>query len=265
MCGVAVIALAGALTVSTAVEATAPCGGFEECKAFIEINATDGDIGFHFFVDGEGLLRVRLRHREKRQFLAETLDGLEQQRLSEISVESAEPRCEEEGIETFLARVPARNYLVTGRVDDNEGIVEGVTPLTHRLPAAPTSLAFDVLTGVVSWEPGNDLGGCGSNVELAALVMAGILPVHPEEVEVDAWQVVLEPDVESGNPVAEQIFTARIVGGTVPLEVTVPADYLASLPDDTPVKVEIGAIGGQHNATFAEQDGFCVNEVNGCE
>jgi hypothetical protein len=50
-----------------------------------------------------------------------------------------------------------------------------------------------------------------------------------------------------------------------PTEVTVPAEYLASLPDDTPVKVEVGAIGGKDNATFTEEDGFCVNIDEGCD
>ena len=45
----------------------------------------------------------------------------------------------------------------------------------------------------------------------------------------------------------------------------VPADYLAALPDDTPVKIEVGAIGVEDNATFTEEDGFCVNESEGCE
>ena len=46
---------------------------------------------------------------------------------------------------------------------------------------------------------------------------------------------------------------------------TVPADYLASLPADTPVKVEVGAIGADDNATFTEEDGFCVNADEGCD
>jgi len=47
--------------------------------------------------------------------------------------------------------------------------------------------------------------------------------------------------------------------------VTVPADYLASLPADTPAKFEVGAIGIDDNATFTEEDGVCVNEDEGCE
>jgi hypothetical protein len=31
------------------------------------------------------------------------------------------------------------------------------------------------------------------------------------------------------------------------------------------VKIEVGAIGVDNNATFSEEDGFCVNEVAGCE
>jgi hypothetical protein len=44
--------------------------------------------------------------------------------------------------------------------------------------------------------------------------------------------------------------------------VTVPADYLGSLPANTPVKIEVGAIGANDNATFTEVGGFCVN--GGC-
>lgn len=32
--------------------------------------------------------------------------------------------------------------------------------------------------------------------------------------------------------------------------------YPKPLPDDTPDKVEVGAIGGEDNATFGEEDGF---------
>jgi len=37
---------------SSAATATEPCGDFGECKTLIEINSTDGDIGFHFLMDG---------------------------------------------------------------------------------------------------------------------------------------------------------------------------------------------------------------------
>ncbi len=117
---------------------------------------------------------------------------------------------------------------------------------------------------VISWSAGDDLGNCATNEELDALV-PGTLPMHPENVPVDAWEIVLEPDVEDGDPTGKLKFTIRVAGDIAPKAVTVPADYLASLPDDTPVKIEVGAIGVDDNATFTEEDGFCiVNGGSGC-
>jgi hypothetical protein len=47
--------------------------------------------------------------------------------------------------------------------------------------------------------------------------------------------------------------------------VTVPQEYLDSLPNDTPAKIEVGAIGVEDNATFTEIFDICVNEDEGCE
>jgi hypothetical protein len=87
--------------------------------------------------------------------------------------------------------------------------------------------------------------------------------MHPEVVPVVAWEIVLEPDVEDGDPTGNLVFSIRVSGGIEPKRVTVPADYLASLPANTPVKIEVGAIGVNDNATFTEVGGFCVN--GGCE
>jgi hypothetical protein len=83
---------------------------------------------------------------------------------------------------------------------------------------------------------------------------------------VAAWEIVFEPDVEVGDPPAplDLVFRIRVPGDIAKREVTVPADYLASLPDDTPVKIEVGAIGFDDNATFTEEDGFCINVDEGC-
>jgi hypothetical protein len=51
--------LMGALI--TNVQATEPCGDFGECKVLIEINASDGDIGFHWLADGDDLRSSRIR------------------------------------------------------------------------------------------------------------------------------------------------------------------------------------------------------------
>ncbi len=260
-------------TGTTAVKATEPCGDFGECKALIEINSTDGDIGFHFLMDGDDLNSGRMRDPNGAKVLEVQAKGpLREQKLTEMFAESAEPLCwadpdadpDEEivTLEEFLARWAAGTYAFSGMGDGGEKSI-GETELTHAIPAAPASVAFD--GSVITWTAGDDLGKCASFAELSDLVAAGALPVHPENVTVAAWEIVLEPDVEDGDPTGNLEFNVRVSGDIQTKAVTVPADYLASLPDDTPVKIEVGAIGVHDNATFTEVVGFCVNEVNGCD
>jgi hypothetical protein len=270
---VAVGAVLALGTGTTAARAAEPCGDFGECKALIEINATDGDIGFHFLMDGDDLNSGRLFDPlGAKLFEDEAKGNLRDQKLTELFAESAEPLCwtdpeadpDEEivTLEEFLARWVAGTYLFTGMGDGGEKS-EGETELTHEIPAAPADVAFD--GSVISWAEGNDLGKCASQAELNDLVLANVLPVHPESVPVAAWEIVLEPDVEDGDPTGNLVFSIRVSGGIAPKRVTVPADYLASLPANTPVKIEVGAIGVNDNATFTEVGGFCVNDVGGCD
>ena len=272
----AVVVVTG-ITIRVAT-ATEPCGDFGECKVLIEMNTTDGDIGFHFLVDGDDLVKVEGKNPDgKKFFKADAKKELREQFFTETFVESAEPFCreelaEEEGdevvtLEEFLERWSAGTYLFKGKGDEGEKS-KGATELTYELPAAPTDLMFDDMTDVISWAAGNDLGECATNAELDDLVMDGVLPVHPEDVTVDAWEVVFEPDVEDGDPLGKLKFIIRVSGDLndfAPLAVTVPEEYLDSLPDDTLVKIEVGAIGGEDNATFTEIFDVCVNEDAGCD
>jgi hypothetical protein len=256
-----------------AARATEPCGDFGECKTLIEINATDGDIGFHFLMDGDDLISAWLSDPTGARVFRDFAKGpLREQKLTETFAESAEPLCWDDPeadpddevvtLEEFLGRWAAGTYRFRGKGEDGEKS-KGETELSHALPAAPADVDFD--GSVISWDAGDDLGNCASFAELNDLVAGGVLPVHPEDVPAAAWEVVLEPDVEDGDPTGDLVFSIRLPGDVAPRAVTVPADYLASLPDDTPVKVEVGAIGADDNATFSEEDGFCVNEVEGCE
>jgi len=269
----AAVAALALCTGTTVVMATEPCGDFGECKVLVEINATDGDIGFHFLMDGDDLNAARIEDPNGAKIFEDQAKGpLREQKLTETFAESAEPLCwadpdadpDEEivTLEEFLERWAAGTYAFSGRGDNGEKST-GESELTHELPAAPSDLAFD--GSVISWSAGDDLGNCASAAELEALVADGVLPVHPEDVTVAAWEVVLEPNVDDGDPTGALKFTIRVAGDIAVKAVAVPAEYLASLPDDTPVKIEIGAIGAGDNATFAEEGGFCVNEVDGCE
>lgn len=266
----AVLAFGVATTVATATE---PCDDFGECKVLIEINARDGDIGFHFLMDGDDLSAARITDPNGVKVFQDRAGGpLRRQKLTETFVESAEPLCwadpeadpddEIVTLEEFLARWTPGTYVFSGITDDGERS-RGETELKYEIPAAPTDLEFD--GSVISWSAGNDLGNCASAAELDALVADDVLPVHPEFVTVVAWEVVFEPDIDEGDPTAKLKYTVRVAGDIAVKAITVPGEYLMSLPDDTPMKFEVGAIGVEDNATFWEEDGFCVNEVKGCD
>ena len=273
------LALATAVLISaglTTANATEPCDDFGECKVLIEINSTDGDIGFHFLMDGDDLRYAALYNPKHRKIFSYFVRReLRKQTLTETFAESAEPLCwddpEEDGedivtLEEFLERWSAGAYHFFG-ISAGWEFSHGASILSFALPAAPDELDFD--GSVVSWVAGDDLGNCaeGEDVEDEIPNLEDVLHLldeHPEEVEVASWEVVLEPDVEDGDPRGALVFSIRVPPGQ--LSVTVPADYLASLPDDTPVKIEVGAIGVDDNATFSEEDGFCiVNEGDGCD
>ena len=278
---VAGTALASLASIATATE---PCDDFGECKVLIEINASDGDIGFHFLMDGDDLNAARIFDPNGKKVFEDQAKGpLKEQKLTETFAESAEPLCwadpeaDPEDLEDivtfeeFLGRWTAGTYTFTGMSDGGEKSM-GETVLSYALPAAPIELDFDGAT--ISWqrpggstdaEPRGDLGKCASAAELDILVGNGVVPLHPADVPVDAWEAVLEPDVDDGDPVGGLVFRIRLPGDIAGTEVTVPAEYLASLPADTPVKIEVGAIGGEDNGTFSEADGFCVNENEGCD
>jgi hypothetical protein len=269
-------------------EATTPCDDFDECKALIEINATDGDIGFHWLGDAEDLRSLLIRDaRYRLVYMNMGFGPLKRQLMTETFGESSEPPCfvpdpedqDEEfdpddvvTLKQFLKRWPDGIYRFRGRGEDWDKL-HGATELTYELPAAPTDVEFAGTT--ISWAPGDDLGECASYEYLNMLVWNGVLPEHPEDVEVDSWEIVVEPEVddeeEDAALINSRVFSVRVPGDIAPMAVSVPQEYLLSLGDGTPVKIEVGAIGGEDNGTFSEEDGFCVAiaageaEVEECE
>ncbi len=230
-------------------------------------------------MDGDDLNSARINDPNGAKVFEDQAKGpLLEQKLTETFAESAEPLCwpdpEAEdpedledivNLEEFLETWAEGTYEFTGMSDGGEKS-EGETELTYELPAAPQNVDFT--GGTITWTAGNDLGHCAPLVQEVEgqLILADVYPgiiANPATVTVDAFEVVMEPDVEDGDPTGNLIYSVRVSGTT--FAVDVPALYLASLPEDTPVKVEVGAIGGEDNATFTEEDGFCVNEDEGCD
>lgn len=259
------------IAIITDTMATEPCEDFGECKTLIEINSSDGDIGFHWLIDGDDLNSVRMNDPNgKKVYKNKAFGPLRDQKLTETFGESAEPVCRESlkeddddvvvTLEEFLERWANGPYSVSGRADGGEKLF-GMTELTYQIPAAPQELEIgDGSVVIIEWSTGDDLGECATKAELQDLVDAGELPIHPENVAIDTYEIVMEPDVEEDEPNAALInsrtFSVRVPGDVT--SVTIPQEYLIALGDGTPVKVEVGAIGGVDNATFTEEDGFCV-------
>lgn len=260
-------------TSASVATATEPCGDFGECKTLIEINSSDGDIGFHFLMDGDGLNSASIHDPDGNKVFKDQAKGpLKDQKLTETFVESAEPLCwespdaEEDDeivtLEDFLDRWTDGTYVFTGSGDDGEKS-QGETELTYELPAAPANLEFDGM--VITWTPGDDLGNCADFGHLVNLVSDGVLPVHPVDVLVDEWEVVMEPDLEDDDPLGSLKFSIRVAGDTPVMAMTVPPEFLGLFDENTPGKIEIGALGGEDNATFTEIP-VCINETgDGCE
>jgi len=272
-----ILSAAVAALASGNVSATQPCGDFGECKTLVEINSSDGDIGFHFLADGDNLISTALFNpRRKKIFHYRVSRQLRHQYLTETFAESAEPLCfdpttdddpenDDEDFVTlsdFIDRWDAGTYRFFG-IGENWEFSRGRTELTFDLPAAPTDLAYTVelddgeYEAEISWTPGNDLGECSDGMELLA--------THPADVPVKRWEVVLEPEVE--GDLSELTYVVQVPGDARELEVEVPDDYLETLPDNTPIKIEIGAIGFDDNATFTELGDLCANETgeSGCD
>ena len=271
------IALLLALLCSAA-SAKSPCGDLGECKALVEINASDGDIGFHFLMDGDELTAGKVQRPDGRTlFRTEALRQLNEQTYTELFVESSEPLCfdpltdddpenDDEDFVTladFLARWDAGAYRFVGFSDD--GRAAGRSNLNFYLPAAPANLVYDDANGFISWDAGEDLGECADVETLSAMVANDDLPAHPRNVKVATWEIVFEPDVEDDHPASGMNYTVRVPGDIAPRRVKVPRSYRMALPDDTPVKFEVGAITKSDNATFSEEGDVCLNEVLGCE
>ncbi len=95
-----------------------------------------------------------------------------------------------------------------------------------------------------------------------------ILPTPPADVPVALWEVVLEVDIDAEDAetpeelaVANAKYVTRIPGSAEELEIEVPDDFIETLPEDTPAKFEVGAIGFDDNATFSEEDEICLNDT----
>jgi hypothetical protein len=243
---------------------------FDETAVIIEINGTDGDVGFHAKFDADAWYNVQMHDPDDRKVFAEKAFGpLKTQGLTENFFESAEPLCvpdpedEEElvvALAEFLDRFPAGDYILTGKNNENEWL-SGSAELTWNIPAAPDigetdGEEFDSAEDVVlEWAEGDNLGGKCDDQDL---VSDGIIP-DPADVEIVGWEAVVEPDCDDIEFEPERVFSAQLPADYT--SVTVPEEFLQSYLDEdcSEFKFEVGAIEESGNQTFSE-GGFEIEE-----
>jgi hypothetical protein len=132
-----VFLVAAAALVLASADSEAKVVKLQKAKVIIEINATDGDAGFHALVDGEAWNKMQLRDTNGQIILEVNASRkLGRQGLTELFFESAEPGFDELPIEEFLSRFPEGTYTFRGRTSEGDRLV-GEAKLTHNLPAGP--------------------------------------------------------------------------------------------------------------------------------
>ena len=149
------LAAAGLTAAAFPAAADEPCPGTEDgldaCRAYIEINATDGDIGFHAKLDAEGWRWAKIYSpRGRPLMLTGGLGPLRRQTVTEFFFESEEPPCwfeagnddvdwdEDEvvSLRHFLERFPEGEYHFRVK-QPRGGMLAGSTIMSHALPGAP--------------------------------------------------------------------------------------------------------------------------------
>jgi len=126
----------------------------EESRIYIEYNATDEDLGFHIFLDGEDWNELTIADPRGRViFEVRGRGGFGRYGMTELFFEGAEPSLEEVRLRDLLAQFPEGKYRFAGRTVDGSPL-KGEGRLTHAIPAGPeVSTNVNGDTVVILWEP----------------------------------------------------------------------------------------------------------------
>ncbi len=114
---------------------------FTVANVLVQLNDTDGDLGFHARIDGEAWKKLKIENPRERTLLKIRNSGsLRRQGLTELAFESAEPTFDELSPEAFFARFPEGEYEISGVTIDGEEM-ESTAVFTHVIPAPPKLVA----------------------------------------------------------------------------------------------------------------------------
>jgi len=205
---------------------------FSEAELFLELNATDGDLGLHLKADGDGWKRLILTDARFHRLLDVRVKGNlgREIGLTELFSESAEPSFDEVPKDEFLALFRPGFYFFFAKTLEGPWMV-GTTILTHALPGE-VELVSPEEDGevdseedlVVEWESLDDPDSAGSGLEF--------------------YEVVVEKDEDD-----ERLRVFRVDMLPSDTSIRVPAEFLEEGKD---YKVEIVAQETSGNRTSIE-------------
>lgn len=191
---------------------------FAEANIFFELNDTDGDLGIHALIDGEGWKRLEIEDPNERRMLLVSVKGrLRRQGLTELFFESAEPPFESDdpdvvtlSPEDFFRRFPEGRYEIEGTTLDGREL-ESTAEVTQLMPAPPDNISVSGMAAaedcdavplpavsgpvIISWDTVTkshpEIGRTGEPIEVVKYQVV----VEREEPELLVLSVDLPPTV----------------------------------------------------------------------
>ncbi len=206
---------------------------FSKTRIINEVNATDGDAGIQIFLDAVGWTQLEVFDPNGQQILDFSAEGsVEQQGITELFFESAEPSFEEQTLGELFLLFPAGMYSFSGETDDGKTL-SGKATLSHLIPNGPV---------IVSPEEGEELEA-GSPVVIDWNAVTDAFPGTSPGVTVVAYQVI----VEQIKPQSVRVFSITLPA--TPTQVELPPELIQAKAE---YKFEVLAIGAGGNQTITE-------------
>lgn len=198
---------------------------FSEAQLYLELNDTDGDLGFHGLIDGDSWKRLKIEGPDERTLLnAMVRSSLRRQGMTEFFFESAEPTFDELPPKVFFKRFPEGTYEIEAITLDGQEM-EGEVELSHELAGRPDYI-------MVNGQPYAD----GCDVDLPEVS----LPVTI------SW-----PDVTLSHPT---LGTTNVPVTVQQYELVVEIEREDETPDVLVLKVDLP--GGEGPYAFELPEGF---------
>jgi hypothetical protein len=190
----------------------------------VEVNATDGDAGLQFFLDGEPWNSMTISDPNGNVVVDVDAEGrLKNWGLTELFSESNEPPFSQVPLEEFKARFPEGKYRFVGETIDGERLA-GTATLSHDISDGPNITA-----------PAD-----GAEVNRDGVVARWKAPPEPAGIDIVGYRVIATREDPLRVYQVELPASAR--------SVPIPAAFLQR---NTEYELEIQAIEESGNWTFA--------------